>query len=325
MKPSHAGDLEDQTSFSPIIIVSVIVAIVFVLLLAIAMSMNGKQSGQNGNGPTGSGSSENGVVDAGVLGGEAMANATQKGSGDSSETSDSTAKGEGDTDNEAITESNSKVVASTESELEMDSSVEQEPEEAEKPTEFVLPLVKGPRKVNPSAISSATGNQGGSVNPFEKGAEGKDVVFIIDKSSSMMGSPFDRTRQALKDAIDSLKPKQRFTVVFFDDAHYFCPKVKGLLDASQGNKKIIKDWIDSAIPGGGTIPDSAIMESMDLNPQKIILLSDGDFSPFTVEAVTEANRARNFPIAIDCVGLSENIITLQALAHQNHGVYYQAK
>ena len=53
-------------------------------------------------------------------------------------------------------------------------------------------------------------------------------------------------------------------------------------------------------------------------------LSDGEFDPSSVFAITQANQSNVLPAKIDCVGLMEEVETLKEIARLNKGTYYQA-
>ena len=64
------------------------------------------------------------------------------------------------------------------------------------------------------------------------------------------------------------------------------------------------------------------MMALGQDPEKIVLLSDGEFSPTYVRDITRANRGR---ASIDCFGFGETIRTLVDIANQNNGRYITAR
>jgi len=99
----------------------------------------------------------------------------------------------------------------------------------------------------------------------------------------------------------------------------------GLLLANEKNKQAIYDWLDNAPGGGGTNPLPAMITAIQQKPERIILLSDGEFDPTSVFAITQANQSNKQPARIDCVGLMEEVETLKEIARSNKGTYYQAQ
>lgn len=164
-----------------------------------------------------------------------------------------------------------------------------------------------------------------SVNPLAKSSERGDVVFVIDKSSSMSGKPFLRVVRALKEAIDLLDENQSFTVVFFDDFFTAYHEHNGLIKATAENKAMVLRWVDTVLPSGGTSVLSAMLQALQYDADKVIVLSDGEFDPIEVIKITATNRRKKSPAVIDCVGLTEWAQTLRQLAHDNRGVFYQTR
>ncbi len=69
---------------------------------------------------------------------------------------------------------------------------------------------------------------------------------------------------------------------------------------------------------GGTEPLAAVMHAIALEPERIVILSDGEFDPSYVTQITEANSMDpKDRIRIDCIGLDEVVESLQQIAKQN--------
>lgn len=170
-------------------------------------------------------------------------------------------------------------------------------------------------------ISSTKG-----INPFVgEGEKSASTVFVIDVSSSMLGdSKLPRVLNALNRAIDQLDEDQQFCVILFDNSFYVEPSVNGLIKASKRNKLLIQNWLINPPRGGGTDPMAAMPQAIGLGPERIVLLSDGEFDPTNVMLITSMNKQRFRPARIDCVGLMEDVQVLRDIAQQNKGVYYQA-
>ncbi len=163
--------------------------------------------------------------------------------------------------------------------------------------------------------------------------DAKSMVFVIDKSGSMSGNPLSRVSAELIFAINSLSEEQSFFVIFFDDTAWPMHAQRGRsgLTSAQtiqlepglpANQQAAASWINSMQGGGGTNPGGAMLMAIDAQPEKIVLLSDGEFSQ---QYVAEIRRRNQGFTQIDCIGLSEQIQTLQTIASENGGRYYQAK
>ena len=177
-----------------------------------------------------------------------------------------------------------------------------------------------------SGSSTAVGSLEGAGNPFTGDGNWKSSVFVIDRSGSMDSwNKFPRVVKALQLAIESLKHDQTFTVILFNDSAYPYEDPLKLLDATHKNKQAIARWLNQSPTGGGTNPVDAMLMAIELQPERILLLSDGEFDPLVVDAITQENARGRKKSRIDCVGLAEEIETLQQLANRNHGIYYQAQ
>lgn len=98
-----------------------------------------------------------------------------------------------------------------------------------------------------------------------------------------------------------------------------------MIPANEKNKRTICAWLDQGgFGGGGTNPLPAMLLAIQERPERIVLLSDGEFDPSSVSVITQANQSHSKPAIIDCVGLMEHVETLKSVARLNKGVYYQA-
>ena len=170
---------------------------------------------------------------------------------------------------------------------------------------------------------------------FNVSPDVKSIVYVVDKSSSMSGLPLESVKAELMHGIDTLKEDQSFGVVFFDDFAWPQFVDQGnvvtaqmnqafkLIPATAANRQRASEWI-SRIPGtGSTNPVPAMSLAISEKPAMILLLSDGEFAPSAVTAITQMNRRlRGQDGRIDCIGLADGIVTLQDIAHQNSGKYY---
>lgn len=212
------------------------------------------------------------------------------------------------------------------------------PEPEEKPPEANVPLpvipvirqglVKSSSSISPeessSKADSAIATQNG-INPFLDVVDAQSVVFVIDQSSSMSDDNQSRVIKALKEAIDHLREDQQFLVVFFNDYYQLHDTLQTLADATEQNKRSVKEWLDTRTASGGTQPLDAMVYAIRRNPTRIVILSDGEFNPLEVNWITSINHEHKRPIRIDAIGLNESVLTLQDLAKKNSGIYYQAK
>jgi hypothetical protein len=165
----------------------------------------------------------------------------------------------------------------------------------------------------------------GGINPFiGSGPPPKSVIYVVDVSNSMSANNrLSRVKASLSLAIEQLKANQRFKVYFFSD--YFATDNinSGLLPANQRNKDKVLEWIGQQGLVNGTNPLPAMLEALKLKPEKIVLISDGEFDPTSIGVITQANQKNRSRSRIDCAGLDEDIETLREIAQRNNGIYYQ--
>jgi Mg-chelatase subunit ChlD len=160
----------------------------------------------------------------------------------------------------------------------------------------------------------------GAGNPLRVGNEVKSIVYVIDRSGSMSGPRFREVGRALIDAIEGLNDSQDFAVILFESSPH--PIDRRLVAATSANKKRVRQALARVVPGGGTEPYAAMKIALDLSPEAIVLLSDGEFSPAEASQITGTNQARRNPITIHCIGLDKNITTLRQIAASNgNGIY----
>lgn len=227
---------------------------------------------------------------------------------------------------------NSKVLEDTEALPENESDVKPESNQTSESVEIVQPTLTAdvpnlptiPKfSAKPGRLPSSLVSDNG-LNPFFASLEADSIVFVIDRSGSMSGSRLPRVITALNETLDRLRPEQKFLLMFFCDSYELHPSLRQLVNATDSNKRLAIDWTSTITVASGTVPIDAMLYAINQNPQRIVLLSDGEFDPSDVALITEVNRKRANPIRIDGIGLEESVLTLQALAESNQGIYYSA-
>jgi hypothetical protein len=164
------------------------------------------------------------------------------------------------------------------------------------------------------------------MNPFVgEGKPAASTVFVIDVSGSMWNSnSIPRVMNALNRAIDQLTENQTFYVLLFDEGYYTAPFANGMIPGLKGNKQKVKRWLSQPPGGGGTDPMAAMSVAIGFKPERIVLLSDGEFDPNYSRIITAMNQQNDKSARIDCVGLIEDVFVLRDIADLNNGIYYQA-
>jgi hypothetical protein len=153
------------------------------------------------------------------------------------------------------------------------------------------------------------------------------VVFVVDNSRSMnhphesdFKTRFRRVKFELVKCIVELKPSQSFYVVFFSNETLPMPGT-----SLQSAHPLVRDpylkWIGEANPGGGpTDPRNALKLALQLEPDVICLLTDGEFAR-GVNRQLETLRQDRTQIHTFAIGdtLGEEI--LKVIAANNRGEY----
>ena len=154
---------------------------------------------------------------------------------------------------------------------------------------------------------------------------GNRIVFILDKSGSMDGHNWPALRAEIEKVLVALSNKQVFALFLYDDKSFFYPE-NGMLAADSTTIKETMDWFNRFEPMHGTNPvPSLVLAFTSLNPDTIVLMSDGMFNePEQVLAViAELNAEKR--VRIDTVsfpGGNEDVRSMmQKIAAENNGTW----
>jgi len=165
----------------------------------------------------------------------------------------------------------------------------------------------------------------GSLWGVGKGQVARSIVYVMDRSGSM-GDTFDLLQRELMRALGSLQEEQFFNVIWFNEgpANMLSPR---LLGASLENKRQAFEAIKVIVPAGQTDPIDAINKGLDLKPDVLFLLSDGDFGEDN-ERIKRMIRRKNAGRAAtintilfvyDSMGNGAKV--LREIAEENGGVF----
>ena len=163
---------------------------------------------------------------------------------------------------------------------------------------------------------------------------GNHFVYLVDSSGSM-GEAFDSARTELLRSIDLLKPDQRFYVVFFDAEPDYMRLQSPDQDerrsvyATPENKQALRRWAMSIKMDRGRAPYEAIPFAIDLRPDVVFLLSDGEFPQSIEDLLNQVNRVDNLfdddrPISIiHTIGYYSRSgeTRMRRIAQQHGGMY----
>ena len=194
-----------------------------------------------------------------------------------------------------------------------------------------------------STVGSAAGVVGGigemtgAVEFFGATAAGNTFSYVVDNSPSMRrDGAFDRARAELMRSITSLKPTQRFFVSFFGKEIEAMELEQGgepeeyPVYATPENLEKLLRWVQSVdIQNDGWPPNNALQQAIEMEPDAIFLLFDGDTSVDVAAFLRKANRVEDLiggervRVPIHTIGFytQEFEKLMRQIAQENEGNY----
>jgi Ca-activated chloride channel homolog len=150
-------------------------------------------------------------------------------------------------------------------------------------------------------------------------ARPRKVVFLLDRSGSMEGAPFNQARKAVNACLGTLNADDKFSIVVFDNEP--CEFTKTLAPGDMKYRDEARDYLSKVVPRGGTELARGFTAAAGIlgdSGGDIFLLTDGQVSE-TDEILA---RARATGIRIHCLGIGaasqDRFLTL--LARETGGV-----
>lgn len=174
--------------------------------------------------------------------------------------------------------------------------------------------------------TDGTGKGAGKGEFFGIDLQGKSVVFVVDASRSMnipfpgpAKTRFGRVQVELLNTIGSMTETQRFFMIFFNHNPIPMP-ASTLIPATKSAREKYLNWMITGRAGGHTEPEKALLMAIQLKPEVIYFLTDGEFDYRVVRNVSDANRAQ---VAINCIGFGDDKGEkfLKEIAERNRGTY----
>lgn len=161
-------------------------------------------------------------------------------------------------------------------------------------------------------------------------AEGNRFVFVIDSSRSMKKE--ERWTYACNQLIDSLrglKADQEFFVMCFDEKTSYLfnvpPKRIRFEHPATETLSKVKRWLKSRELGADTMPSEALQVALQLGPDAIFLLSDGELRDNSVNMLRAINgfssTRKQIPIHTVHLFSLEGRLALQTIALENSGTF----
>ena len=157
------------------------------------------------------------------------------------------------------------------------------------------------------------------------GGEGVDegprkIVFIVDRSGSMTDS-IDYVKYELKRSISELGEEKEFHIIFYSSGPPVEMPTRRLTSATERNKQMAFEFVDSVIAVGETDPSEAIKRAFACQPELIYLLTDGEFDKSMIDLVKRMNVGGK--VVVHTIGFiyKDGEVVLKQIADQNGGQY----
>jgi hypothetical protein len=172
----------------------------------------------------------------------------------------------------------------------------------------------------PPAVAHASGSV---TTFFSVAAEGKSVVYVIDRSSSMRYGRFDRARDQVVASLRQLPPEARFQVIAYDrNALMLRIGEGGLAAATPANVEAAAAELATMRDEGGTDHVRALKLALQLRPDVIYFLTDeDDLTPADVDQIKRINGGKTSIHALCLVAPSAAETSMRKLARQNRGEF----
>jgi len=161
---------------------------------------------------------------------------------------------------------------------------------------------------------------------FGATTEGVRFVFVVDRSASMLTTHFSRwnTRYArlqheMEKSISNMTEGQQFYIIYFNAFPTYMPG-RQLVTASDKNKKKYINWMARIPARGNTDPRQALTTALQLHPDVIYFLTDGEFHPVIKNQLL---RMKQNVVKINtyCFGNRASQGVMRSIATKNSGQY----
>ena len=186
--------------------------------------------------------------------------------------------------------------------------------------------------LSPSAAIAPPVMGTGNVNFFDAVDSGKRFVFVLDCSGSMaapQGAPIRKARSELVASLAGLNHHQQFQIIFYNTntrAMKQRGKATGLLYATDINRTLARQFIQSVEPDGGTDHLPALKRALSFQPDVIFFLTDAKHPQLSSADLNEIRVSNGGKAKIHCIEFGEGFPvkegnSLDKLARQNRGSY----
>ncbi len=161
--------------------------------------------------------------------------------------------------------------------------------------------------------------------------KGQNIVYIIDRSGSMSDGRLANAKKELIKSLKEMDSDNLFSIAFYSDSYSVLPPESWIRAEPQRVRRAVK-WVQQITISGGTRPVPAVKRALQMEPDAIFLLSDGEFSggllsdnqlsgDAVVHAITKANKPVHARIHTIGFGDVSDDTVLKAIARRNGGIY----
>jgi Ca-activated chloride channel family protein len=190
-----------------------------------------------------------------------------------------------------------------------------------------------------TGTGAGEGEGTGSTSLFGAEDQGSRFVYVIDRSWSMEGDgvgivPMTAAKSELIASVQQLTAAQSFQVIFYNEEEVLVLRSNSANKYFQGTDSQRLDAVRQIRliqPSGGTVHMPAIQQGLELEPDVLFFLTDGEEPPLSDRDLAEIRRA-NQGTHIHCIQFGNGRRTtdasgadpgnwLQKLAAQNQGTY----
>lgn len=150
----------------------------------------------------------------------------------------------------------------------------------------------------------------------------RELIFVIDTSSSMAGAPLDKAKALVRRALAELGPHDTFQMVRFDDGASALG-ARGIASKPQ-NVALAVAWLDALVAGGGTDMTTGIRAALGFPADRdrlriVVFITDGyigNEQEILAQVKAEIGGARLFSFG---VGTAVNRYLLEEMAAAGRG------
>jgi hypothetical protein len=165
---------------------------------------------------------------------------------------------------------------------------------------------------------------GEGIEFFGNKAQGQSFVFVVDCSGSMRhDGRFTLAKREINRALERMHPQQSFFLYLYSNAARPMLDAKAptsLTPATPETQNAVRSWLRPLQPDGGTQPVPALKQALELEPEVIFFLTDGEIPEETVEIVGAATD-QGTVIHTTTLGSREGQAMLQQIADATGGNY----